>query len=186
MVLLEFKSLGSTAKQCSNDAAAVEEEPGWSRKQTRQMGQWPSRGHRVHVLTAVQASEPTWEQLSGVANLACAPGCRLCPRRASVPSTGCQSLICLKCVHPQSCRLPATPWTVARQDTLSRGFSRQEHWSGLPFSSPGGSSGPRDGNHVTCLSRQILYHGANYLKSIFLNLPILWFSSIHKIILKLH
>jgi len=30
----------------------------------------------------------------------------------------------------------ATPWTVASQDPLSMGFSRQEHWSGLPFSSP--------------------------------------------------
>ena len=26
-----------------------------------------------------------------------------------------------------------TPWNVARQDLLSMGFSRQEHWSGLPF-----------------------------------------------------
>ena len=25
-----------------------------------------------------------------------------------------------------------TPWTVARQAPLSMGFSRQEHWSGLP------------------------------------------------------
>ena len=31
----------------------------------------------------------------------------------------------------------ATPWTVARQAPLSMGFSRQEYWSGLPFSSPG-------------------------------------------------
>ena len=31
----------------------------------------------------------------------------------------------------------ATPWTVARQAPLSTGFSRQEYWSGLPFSSPG-------------------------------------------------
>ena len=31
----------------------------------------------------------------------------------------------------------ATPWTVAYQDPLSMGFSRQEYWSGLPFSSPG-------------------------------------------------
>ena len=31
----------------------------------------------------------------------------------------------------------ATPWTVAFQDPLSMGFSRQEHWSGLPFPSPG-------------------------------------------------
>ena len=31
----------------------------------------------------------------------------------------------------------ATPWTVARQAPLSTGFSRQEHWSGLPFPPPG-------------------------------------------------
>ena len=31
----------------------------------------------------------------------------------------------------------ATPWTVARQAPLSRGFSRQEYCSGLPFPSPG-------------------------------------------------
>ena len=29
-----------------------------------------------------------------------------------------------------------TPWTVARQASLSLGFSRQEYWSGLPFPSP--------------------------------------------------
>ena len=34
-------------------------------------------------------------------------------------------------------RLFATPWTVVYQDPLSMGFSRQEYWSGLPFSSPG-------------------------------------------------
>ena len=34
-------------------------------------------------------------------------------------------------------RLFATPWTVALQATLSMGFPRQEHWSGLPFASPG-------------------------------------------------
>ena len=31
----------------------------------------------------------------------------------------------------------ATPWTVARQAPLSMEFSRQEYWSGLPFTSPG-------------------------------------------------
>ena len=31
----------------------------------------------------------------------------------------------------------ATPWTVACQAPLPMGFSRQEYWSGLPFSSPG-------------------------------------------------
>ena len=30
-----------------------------------------------------------------------------------------------------------TPWTVARWAPLSMAFSRQEHWSGLPFPSPG-------------------------------------------------
>ena len=33
-------------------------------------------------------------------------------------------------------QLFATPWTVACQAPLSMGFSRQEHWSGLPFPSP--------------------------------------------------
>ena len=33
-------------------------------------------------------------------------------------------------------RLFATPWTAAYQAPLSRGFSRQEYWSGLPFPSP--------------------------------------------------
>ena len=34
-------------------------------------------------------------------------------------------------------RLFATPLTVAYQASASMGFSRQEHWSGLPFPSPG-------------------------------------------------
>ena len=29
-----------------------------------------------------------------------------------------------------------TPWTVAHQAPLSKGFSRQEYWGGLPFPSP--------------------------------------------------
>ena len=31
----------------------------------------------------------------------------------------------------------ATPWTVAHRAPLSKGFSRQEYWSKLPFPSPG-------------------------------------------------
>ena len=38
----------------------------------------------------------------------------------------------LSCVQ-----LFVTPWTVAHQAPLSMGFLRQEHWSGLPFPSPG-------------------------------------------------
>ena len=34
-------------------------------------------------------------------------------------------------------RLCKTPWTVAHQDPLSMGFSRQEYWSGFPCPPPG-------------------------------------------------
>ena len=34
-------------------------------------------------------------------------------------------------------QLSVTPWTVARQASLSMEFSRREYWSGLPFPSPG-------------------------------------------------
>ena len=34
--------------------------------------------------------------------------------------------------HFSHVQLIATPWTVARQAPPSMGFSRQEHWSGLP------------------------------------------------------
>ena len=34
-------------------------------------------------------------------------------------------------------QLFATPWTVAHQPPRSMRFSRQEHWSGFPFPSPG-------------------------------------------------
>ena len=39
----------------------------------------------------------------------------------------------------------ATPWTVAHQAPLSMstGFSREEHWSGLPFPPPGDLLEPR-------------------------------------------
>ena len=38
--------------------------------------------------------------------------------------------------HFSRVRLCATPWTAAHQAPRSLGFSRQEHWSGLPFPSP--------------------------------------------------
>ena len=37
----------------------------------------------------------------------------------------------------------ATPWTAAHQAPLSKGFSRQEYWSGLPCPSPGDLPHPR-------------------------------------------
>ena len=35
-----------------------------------------------------------------------------------------------------------TPWSVALQAPLSVGFSKQEYWSRLPFSSPGDLPNP--------------------------------------------
>ena len=39
-------------------------------------------------------------------------------------------------------RLFATPWTAAHQAPLFMRFSRQGHWSGLPFPSPGDLPNP--------------------------------------------
>ena len=36
----------------------------------------------------------------------------------------------------------ATLWTIAGQDPLSMGFSRQEYWNGLPFPTPGDLPNP--------------------------------------------
>ena len=44
------------------------------------------------------------------------------------------SLLLLSCFS--RVRLCATPQTAAHQAPPSLGFSRQEHWSGLPFPSP--------------------------------------------------
>ena len=53
---------------------------------------------------------------------------------------------CVKCVCVLSCFSRvwffAALWTIAHQAPLSKGFSRQEYWSGLPFPSPGDLSNP--------------------------------------------
>ena len=50
----------------------------------------------------------------------------------------CVSLCVCVCVCVLShVLLFMTPWTIAHQDPLSLGFSRQEYWSGLPFPLPG-------------------------------------------------
>ena len=55
------------------------------------------------------------------------------------------SLIVIKPLCTQSLShvwLFVTPWTVAHQAPLAKEFFRQEHWSGLPFSSPGDLPNP--------------------------------------------
>ena len=45
-------------------------------------------------------------------------------------------LLLLLLSHFSGVQLHATPQMAAHQDPSSPGFSRQEHWSGLPFPSP--------------------------------------------------
>ena len=55
----------------------------------------------------------------------------------------------------------ATPWLVACQAPLSMGFSRQEHWGGLPCPPPGESSWPRHRtcvSFISCIGKWVLYH----------------------------
>ena len=42
----------------------------------------------------------------------------------------------------KSCPTPVTPWREEPGRLQSTGFSRQEHWSGLPFPSPGNLPNP--------------------------------------------
>ena len=52
-----------------------------------------------------------------------------------LPNTGCHTLLLLQS-HFSRVRLCATPETAAHQALPSLGFSRQEHWNGLPFPPP--------------------------------------------------
>ena len=45
-------------------------------------------------------------------------------------------LLLLLLSHFSRVQLCATPWTAAHEAPPSLGFSRQEHWSGLPLPSP--------------------------------------------------
>ena len=61
---------------------------------------------------------------------------------ASTILTNIYSLYCV-CVQSLSrVQLFVTLWTIAHEVPLSMGFSQQEYWSGLPFSSSRGSSNP--------------------------------------------
>ena len=64
-------------------------------------------------------------------------------------STHMLLLSCFSCVQ-----LFATLWTVANQAPLSKGFSRQKYWSGLPRPPLGDLPGPGLNSHL----RQVLYH----------------------------
>ena len=57
--------------------------------------------------------------------------------------------MCIKLLN--HARLFVALWTVARQAPLSMGFSRQEHWSGLPCPPPGDRPEPGMEPHLLCL-----------------------------------
>ena len=58
----------------------------------------------------------------------------------AAPSTSCLTSRVLS--HFSPVQLCVTLWSVAHQAPLCLGFSRQEYWSGLPFSSPGDLPNP--------------------------------------------
>ena len=60
--------------------------------------------------------------------------------------------------HFSHVQLFVTQWTVARQASLSLGFSRQEYWSGLPFPTPGDL--PKPGTEPPCLMSPALQVGS--------------------------
>ena len=69
----------------------------------------------------------------------------------------------MTCVCVCACSLShgqlfSTPWTVVHQAPLSMGFSRQEHWSGLPFPSPGDLPTQGSNPHLLHWQAWILYN----------------------------
>ena len=53
-----------------------------------------------------------------------------------IPKSGPNNIACVHAKLLQSCPTLCDPWTVACQAPLFMGFSRQEHWSGLPCLPP--------------------------------------------------
>ena len=107
-----------------------------------------SRGSRKPVLHAPQNE---WEQsavflcswpphlLSHVVRSAAGSNLTISSHLSKLCSLHFSLCVCVHmCMESLSLvQLFVTPWTVARQAPLSMGFSRQEHWNGLPFPPPG-------------------------------------------------
>ena len=63
--------------------------------------------------------------------------------QAKIPRSGCLLLVFVHACSVVSVMSDSeTPWTGAHQAPLSVGFSRQEHWSGLPCPPPGNLPNP--------------------------------------------
>ena len=86
-----------------------------------------SREFRLHVFPVILPAYLLTTQ--HLPNLSHAPSAVTPIHNPSSPSTCVLS-------HFSPVQLFVTPWTVACQAPLSMGFSRQEHWSGLPSPPP--------------------------------------------------
>ena len=77
-------------------------------------------------------------KLHGQRSLAgCSPwGCKESDMIEQVTFNIRETLLLLLLSHFSRVRLCVNPWMAAHQAPLSLGFSRQEHWSGLPLPSP--------------------------------------------------
>ena len=94
--------------------------------------------------------------LSGNSCLAWSPTQLLSPKFPPTSSSlHLMGLVCCMLSRFTWVRLFATLWTIARQASLSMGFSRQEYQSGLPCPPPGD---PPDFSYASCIGRQVLYH----------------------------
>ena len=62
--------------------------------------------------------------------------CQMPPRGILIFCLSLRHVLLLLLSHFSHVRLCATPQMAAHQASPSLGFSRQEHWSGLPFPSP--------------------------------------------------
>ena len=98
------------------------------------------------------------------------PICKMGTGRVSA-SPGLCVCVCV-CARTLSCvRIFVTSQTAAwdARDPLSRGFPRQEYWSGLPFPPPGDLPDPEmepESPRSTCIGRQILYHCATWGRAV--------------------
>ena len=66
------------------------------------------------------------------------------------------------CSVTQSCLTLCDPMDYSLQAPLSLGFSRQEYWSGLPFSSPKAKAGRGSPSHLRVHNQIRESHGHKY------------------------
>ena len=105
--------------------------PAFNLSQHQSLFQWVSSSHQVakglefqHGWLISLETDPHQNVIS-LGQRSCLPCSRFLPR----PS----ELLLLLLSRVNHVQLRTTPWTAAHQVPPSLGFSRQEHWSGLPF-----------------------------------------------------